>query len=111
VKLRLSLPLIGTTLSVVGALAVTAHAMNAPRKPYKARDIVPAAQGAMLTDVCAMYPAECRRNSDGTVARVVGRRIVPGADTAVLNHFRTGIGTVNEHAFDAVAPASANTND
>jgi hypothetical protein len=111
VKLRLSLPLVGTTLAVAAALVVTAQAMNAPRKPYKARDIVPVAQGAMLTDVCAMYPAECRRNADGTVARVVGRRIAPGADTAVLNHFRTGIAPVNEHAFDAATPASANTND
>jgi len=111
VKLRLSLPLVGTTLSVAAALVVTAQAMNAPRKPYKARDIVPVAPGAMLTDVCAMYPAECRMNADGTVARVVGRRITPGANTAVLNHFRTGIGAADEHAFDAAPPASANTND
>jgi hypothetical protein len=25
------------------------------------------------------------------IARIVGRRIVPGADAAVLNHFRTSI--------------------
>ena len=34
--MKLPLPLIGTTLAVVAALVVTAQAMHAPRKPFKA---------------------------------------------------------------------------
>jgi hypothetical protein len=89
--MRLSLPFVGTALSVAAAMVVTAQAMNAPRKPYKARDIVPASAeiSAAYATVCAMYPAECRFNADGSVARVLGRRIVPGSHTEMLNHFLT----------------------
>jgi hypothetical protein len=121
VRLRISQPFVGTALSVVAAIAVTAHAMSAPRKPHKARDLVPVSERAQaqFADVCQMYPAECRLNPDGSVARVLGRRILPGADTAVLNHFRTGIGAVqmpswNDLARDDLASAeraSSNTND
>jgi hypothetical protein len=60
-----------------------------------------------------MYPAECRLNPDGSVARVMGRRIVPGADRAVLSHFRTEVGIMQEPSWDtdAAAHASSNTND
>ena len=87
--MRLSLSFVGTVLSVAAAMVVTAHAMNAPRRPYKARDIVPptAEMSAAYASVCAMYPAECRFNADGSVARVIGRRIVPGSHTEMLNHF------------------------
>ena len=91
---RISQPFVGTALSVVAAIAVTAQAMSAPRKPHKTRDLVPASERAQaqFADVCQMYPAECRLNPDGSVARVLGRRVVPGADTAVLKHFGTRIG-------------------
>jgi hypothetical protein len=93
VRLCVSQPLIGTVLSVVAAIVVTAQAMSAPRKPHKARDLVPVSERAQaqFVDVCQMYPAECRLNPDGSIARVVGRRIVSGADAAVLSHFRTSI--------------------
>ena len=115
-RLRISQPFVGTALSVVAAIAVTAQAMSAPRKPHKARDLVPGSERAQaqFADVCQMYPAECRLNADGSVARVVGRRIVQGADAAVLNHFRTGISAVQMPSWDDVAstqPASNNTND
>src|SRR5439155_810197 len=82
VKLRISQPFVGTALSVIAAILVTAQAMSAPRKPHKARDLVPVSERAQaqFAEVCQMYPAECRLNPDGSVARVVGRRIVPGAD-------------------------------
>jgi hypothetical protein len=94
VRLRISQPFVGTALSVIAAVAVTAQAMSAPRKPHKARDLVPVTERAQaqFAAVCQMYPAECRLNPDGSVARVLGRRILPGADTAVLNHFGTRIG-------------------
>jgi hypothetical protein len=90
VRLRLSHHAVGTALSVVAAVIVTAQALNAPPRPYKARDIVSAspAMSASFASVCLMYPAECRFNTDGTVARVIGRRIVPGSHTEILNHFR-----------------------
>ena len=106
-KLRPSQPLIGTMLAVAAAVAVTGQAMSAPPKPYKARDLVGANQPA-LADACVMYPAECRFNADGSVARVVGRRIIPATNTAVLRHFRTSIGAVHDPAWDAQA---SNTND
>ena len=92
---------LGTALSVAAAVLVTAQAFNAPAKPRKARDIV-VTEGLQshLTGVCQMYPAECQFNADGSVARVVGRRIVPGADRAVLRHFQTEIGVVQESAWD-----------
>ena len=73
-RLRISQPFVGTALSVVAAIAVTAQAMSAPRKPHKARDLVPASERAQaqFADVCQMYPAECRLNPDGSVARVLG---------------------------------------
>ena len=115
-KLRVSQPFVGTALSVVAAIAVTAQAMSAPHKPHKARDLVPASERtqAQFAAICQMYPAECRLNADGSVARVLGRRILPGADTAVLNHFRTGIGAVQMPSWDDLAStqrASNNTND
>ena len=103
----LSQPLIGTVLAVVAAVTVTAHAMGAPPKPYKARDLVGSNQPA-IADACVMYPAECRFNVDGSVARVVGRRIVPNTHSAVLGHFRTSIGAVQDPAWDA---QPSNTND
>src|SRR5437763_16772343 len=79
--------------------------MSAPRKPHKVRDLVPASERvqAQFAEVCQMYPSECRLNPDGSVARVIGRRILPGADTAVLNHFRTGIGAVQTPSWDDAA--------
>ena len=114
--LRISQPFVGTVLSVVAAVAVTAHAMSAPRKPHKARDLVPVSERAQaqFADVCQMYPAECRLNPDGSVARVLGRRILPGADAAVLNHFGTRIGADQMPSWDDLAStqrASNNTND
>jgi hypothetical protein len=96
-KLRLSQPCIGTALSVAAAVLVTAQALSAPPRPYRAADLVSADErmSARLTDVCAMYPAECRFGADGS-ARVVGRRIVRGPDSAVLKHFRTTVGTVQD---------------
>jgi hypothetical protein len=116
VRLHISQPFVGTALSVVAAIAVTAQAMSAPRKPHKARDLLPASERAraQFGDVCQMYPAECRLNADGSIARVVGRRIVQGADAAVLNHFRTGISAVQMPSWDELASpqrASNNTND
>jgi hypothetical protein len=93
VRLRLSKHSVGEVLSVAAAVVVTAQAMNAPPRPYKARDIVPASPAAYAA-VCAMYPAECRFNADGSVARVIGRRIVPGSHTEILNHFRAATGVV-----------------
>ena len=84
-RLRLSMSWVGTLLSVGAAVVVTAQAMNAPPKPYKARDIVPASPAA-FAHICMMYPAECRFNADGSVARVIGRRIVPGSPTEMLRH-------------------------
>ena len=98
---------VGTVLSVVAAVVVTGQAMNAPPKPYKARDIISASQPA-LADACVMYPAECRFSADGSVARVIGRRIVPDTDAAVLRHFRTSIGAVQEPAWDAQASNKMN---
>ena len=92
-RLRLSKHAVGTVLSVAAAVVVTAQAMTAPPKPYKARDIVPASPAAFAA-VCAMYPAECRFNADGSVARVIGRRIVPGSHSDILNHFRAATGVV-----------------
>jgi hypothetical protein len=108
VRLRPSQPLIGSVLAVTAAVVVTAQAMSAPPRPYKARDIIAANQPA-LADACVMYPAECRFNVDGSVARVVGRRIVPNSHSVVLGHFRTSIGITTEAAWDAQAPN--NTND
>jgi hypothetical protein len=104
----LSQPMIGSVLAVAAAVVVTGQAMSAPPKPYKARDIVSTSQ-PVIAEACVMYPAECRLNPDGSIARVVGRRVVPTADTAVLRHFRTSIGAVQEPAWDA--QASNNTND
>ena len=82
----------------------------------RVHDLVPASERAQaqFAGVCQMYPAECRLNPDGSVARVIGRRILPGADTTVLNHFRTGIGAVQMPSWDDVASAeraSNHTND
>jgi hypothetical protein len=99
---------IGTMLAVAAAVIVTGQAMSAPPKPYKARDIAGANLPA-LADACVMYPAECRFNVDGSVARVIGRRIVPNSHATVLGHFRTSVGAVREPAWDA--QASNNTND
>ena len=99
-KLRLSFAGVGTVLSVVAAVVVTAQAMSAPPKPYKARDIV-STNPALFTDACVMYPAECRVDANGTVARIVGRRIVPGAHGEMLRHFGTQIGTVQESSWEA----------
>jgi hypothetical protein len=89
-------PWLGTALTVAAAVLVTAQAFNAPPRPHRARDIVPASgeMQAQLAAVCQMYPAECQFNADGSVARVIGRRVVPGTDRAVLNHFQTEIGAV-----------------
>ena len=99
-RLRLSQPFVGTALSVVAAVLVTAQAMSAPPKPYKARDIV-APNPPMFADACVMYPAECRFDADGTVSRIVGRRIVPGSHSEMLRHFRTQIGAVQEPSWEA----------
>jgi hypothetical protein len=100
-------PWLGTALSIAAAVLVTAHAFQAPAKPRKARDIVPASDGMQgaFTDICRMYPAECQVNADGSVARVIGRRIVPGTDRAVLRHFQTEIGVVRESSWNDAAPA------
>jgi hypothetical protein len=121
VRLRISQACLGSILSVGAAIGVTAQAFSMPPKVHRARDLVAAdarAQ-AQFADVCQMYPAECRLNPDGSVARVMGRRIVPGADRAVLNHFRTEVGIVQEPSWaqgpswdtDAATHASNNTND
>jgi hypothetical protein len=90
VRLRLSQHAVGTVLSVAAAVVVTAQALNAPPRPYKARDIVPVSPevSATYASICLMYPAECRFNADGSVARIIGRRIVPGSHTEMLNYFR-----------------------
>ena len=92
---------VGTTLAVVAAVLVTAQAVSAPAKPRKARDIV-VTEGMQphLAGICQMYPAECRFNADGSVARVVGRRIAPGADRAVLRHFQIEVGVVQDSAWN-----------
>ena len=107
-RLRLSQPMVGSVLAVAAAVVVTGQAMSAPPKPYKARDLVGANLPA-LADACVMYPAECRFNTDGSVARVVGRRIVPNSHSTVLGHFRTSVGVTTEPAWDV--QASNNTND
>ena len=97
-RLRPSFAGVGTVLSVVAAVVVTAQAMSAPPKPYKARDIV-STNPALFADACVMYPAECR--IDGTVARIAGRRIVPGSHGDMLRHFGTQIGVVQEPSWEA----------
>lgn len=115
-KLRSSPAFLGSALSVGAAVLVTAQAFSMPPKPHRARDLVAAdarAQ-AQFADVCQMYPAECRLNADGSIARVVGRRIIPGGDIAVLNHFRTSVGAPQESSWDSIDAtlrASSNTND
>ena len=108
-------PWLGTALSVAAAVLVTVQAFNAPPKPHKARDIVPVTEGmrSQLADVCRMYPADCHLNADGSVARVVGRRIVPGTDRAVLRHFQIEIGAVQGSAWDspAATPRARNSED
>jgi len=116
VSLRISQAGLGSILSVGAAIGITAQALSAPPKVHRARDLVAvnARTQAQFADVCQMYPAECRLNPDGSVARVLGRRIVPGADAAVLNHFRTGIGADQMPSWDDLAStrrASNNTND
>jgi hypothetical protein len=98
---------IGTVLAVAAAVIVTGQAMSAPPKPYKARDLVGANLPA-LADACVMYPSECRFNVDGSVARVIGRRIVPHTHSVVLGHFRTSIGAVQEPHWDVQALNNAN---
>jgi hypothetical protein len=100
--------MIGSVLAVAAAVVVTGQALSAPPRPYKARDIIAANQPA-LVDACVMYPAECRFSADGSVTRVIGRRIVPDTDTALLRHFRTTIGPLQEPAWDT--QASNKTND
>ena len=101
---------LGTALTVVVAVLVTAQAFQAPAKPRKARDIV-VTEGMQpqLALVCQMYPAECRFNADGSVARVTGRRIAPGADRAVLRHFQTEVGAVQESGWNAPQAATEQT--
>jgi hypothetical protein len=116
VKLRISQAWLGAILSVGAAIGVTAQAFSMPPKAHRARDIVAsdARKQAQFADVCQMYPAECRLNADGSIARVVGRRIVQGSDATVLNHFRTGISAVQMPSWDDLASAqraSNNTND
>jgi hypothetical protein len=108
--MKLSRTSLGTALSVVAAVLVTAHASSAPRKPHKARDIV-VTEGMQphLAGICQMYPAECRFNADGSVARVVGRRIVPGADRAVLRHFQIEAGAVQDSAWNVPPAATEQT--
>jgi hypothetical protein len=99
VKLRLTQPAIGTILSVAAAVAVTGTAMRAPPKPHKARDFVSFSRDA-VTDVCAMYPAECRFNAENSATVVVGRRIVPGDHTQVLRHFGTVVGAAPDQPWE-----------
>jgi hypothetical protein len=98
------------TLSIAAAVLVTVQAFQAPEKPRKARDIVVTdGMQPQLATICQMYPAECHLNADGSVARVIGRRIAPGTDRTVLRHFQTEIGAVQESAWAATAtpdPAS-----
>ena len=93
-KLRLTRSTIGTILSVAAAVAVTGTAMNAPPRPHKARDLVSFSREA-VTDVCAMYPAECHFKADNSVV-VVGRRIISRDHSAVLRHFGTVVGATAE---------------
>jgi len=95
-------PWLGTALTVAAALVVTAQAFSAPPRPHKARDLVSItdAMRGPLTDICRMYPADCRFSTDGSVARVVGRRIVPGTDRSVLRHFQTEIGVVQDASWE-----------
>jgi hypothetical protein len=106
--MKFAQPWLGTALSIAAAVLVTAQAFQAPAKPRKARDIVPASDGMQgaLTGVCRMYPAECQFNADGSVARVIGRRIAPGADRTVLRHFQTEIGPVREPSWNGPAAMS-----
>ena len=91
----------GTALAVGAAVLVTAQAFSAPGKPHKARDLVsiPADMQGTLVDICRMYPADCHFNADGSVARVSGRRIVPGMDRSVLRHFQTEIGAIQDSSW------------
>lgn len=93
---------LGTLLATVTAVGLTAQALNAPARPHKARDIVAteAATAAEQAGVCRMYPADCRYRADGSIERVVGRRIIPGPDRAVLSHFKTEIGAVQDAAWE-----------
>jgi hypothetical protein len=114
--MKLAQPWLGTALSVAAAVLVTVQAFNAPAKPHKTRDIVPVTEGmrSQFADVCRMYPAECHLNADGSVARVVGRRIVPGTDRAVLKHFQIEVGAVREPSWNGSAAtprASRNLED
>jgi hypothetical protein len=101
--MTLSRASLGTALSVAAAVLVTAQAVSAPPKPRKARDLVPVSADMQpgLALVCQMYPSECRFNADGSVARVVGRRIAPGTDRAVLQLFRTEVGAMREAVWAA----------
>jgi hypothetical protein len=89
---------LGTALSIAAAVLVTMQAFQAPAKPRKARDIVVTDRmQPQFATICQMYPAECHLNADGSVARVVGRRIAPGTtDRAVIRHFQTEIGAVQD---------------
>jgi hypothetical protein len=84
---------LGTALTIAVAVFVTTQAFQAPPKPHKAHDIVPASgeMQAQFAMICQMYPGECQFNADGSVARVIGRRVAPGTDRAVLRHFQTEI--------------------
>ena len=101
---------LGTALSVVTAVLLTMQAFQAPAKPRKARDIV-VTEGMQpqLALVCQMYPAECRFNADGSVARVTGRRIAPGTDRAVLRHFQVEVGAVQDSAWKVPQAATEQT--
>lgn len=103
-KFRVPTAWLGTILTVGTAFAVTAQALSAPPKPHRARDLVAINERtqAQFSDACRMYPAECRFNADGSIARVVGRRIVTGTERAVLEHFKAGIGAVQETSWDSV---------
>jgi hypothetical protein len=111
-KLRAPTAWLGTVLTVGAACAVTAQALSGPPRPHRARDIVStdARTQAQFADVCRMYPAECRFNADGSIARVAGRRIVTGADRAVLDHFKVAIGAAEEPDWDAAALQQAKNN-
>ena len=101
---------LGTALTVVVAVLVTMQAFQAPTKPRKARDIVVTdGMRPQLALACQMYPAECRFNADGSVARVTGRRIAPGADRAVLRHFQVEVGAVQDSGWDVPQAATEQT--
>jgi hypothetical protein len=101
---------LGTVLTVGAAFAVTAQALSAPPKPHRSRDLISTNERtqAQLADVCRMYRSECRFNADGSVARVVGRRLVAGADRAVLDHFRIEIGVAQPIWDDASVELASN---